>query len=464
MRAFSLVWTDVGILVRDTGRLWWRLLPQVLSVYLLGWLGAELALKVAAAVGGFSAWLALAVFAFGFLSQLVAAIVILRMAGRELGIADLIPDEEREADERDSSLTHLLAVTLLPFLGIYAAFGQVQEAASRLATEQLLRSGIIDSSNTILGVLNQAATTHRLRLGLVLVLIYLVRRTLDTLHERTGRRALGLLVALVESFFILVVIMGGVRVWEQLKLWLEDRAILAWLATVEQQAGRVLAVFRINLPKLLVNAARFFSDQVWPVFWEVLSQPIIWLAVAALVYGTRVLSVAELWRAGRPVGSRLPGIARLARRPAPAGEAGDAVASRRLGPPPAGLQRALVEVREAFFGDIDDKYLPTFHSIRLVLRAGAPFLGALVLVYAVQTASKNYLDRLVDLLVGGHLVDFWVVTGPAFDLFPRLVVEPLRICLLAVAFRRCLELFKARSGPLELESFPSPAGSPVASP
>ena len=33
------------------------------------------------------------------------------------------------ADDRDSSLTQLVAVTLLPFLGLYAAFGQVDEAA-----------------------------------------------------------------------------------------------------------------------------------------------------------------------------------------------------------------------------------------------------------------------------------------------------------------------------------------------
>ena len=40
------------------------------------------------------------------------------------------------------------------------------------------------------------------------------------------------------------------------------------------------------------------------------------------------------------------------------------------------------EVQEAFLGDIDDKYLPTFHSLRLVLRAGVVFLGSYVLVYS----------------------------------------------------------------------------------
>ena len=38
-----MIWADLRILVLDTGRVWWRTLPQLVSVYLLGWLGAELA-------------------------------------------------------------------------------------------------------------------------------------------------------------------------------------------------------------------------------------------------------------------------------------------------------------------------------------------------------------------------------------------------------------------------------------
>ena len=45
---------------------------------------------------------------------------------------------------------------------------------------------------------------------------------------------------------------------------------------------------------------------------------------------------------------------------------------------PRGSGRAAVELKEAFLGDIDDKYLPTFHSLRLVLRAGVVFLGSYV--------------------------------------------------------------------------------------
>ncbi|MET0693509.1 MAG: hypothetical protein ABWY56_06235 [Propionibacteriaceae bacterium] len=438
MPPLTRLWTDVRVLVADTGRVWWRLLPQILALYLLGWLGAQLALKLAAVVAEVNTWLGLAVFAFGFLSQLTAIVLILRLAGRELGIRDLIPADERAADDRDNSITSLLAVTLLPFLGLYAAFGEVQKSANRLANEQFSRNGIFGADTSILGVLDDAAANHKLRLLLILVAIYLARRLVDYLHERTGRWIFSPLVVLLETFFILVVIMGGIQVWQYAQLWLRDRVFVGWWDSFVDALSRFFSIFAIDLPQVLIRLSNVFTEQVWPAFWEVLSQPIIWLAVAALIYGSHVLSLAELWRRGQPLGRRLPVVSKFAKH-------SDKVAARRVGPPPVGVQRVLSEVREAFLGDIDDKYLPTFHSLRLVLRAGAIFLGAFVLVYAAQDIVRNYLERLSNLVFGGHQVDFWIVTGPWMSLLPDLVVEPLRLCLLAVAFRRCLELFRARA-------------------
>ena len=90
---------DLRILVVDTGRVWWRLLPQILAIYLLGWLGSELALRVAVILGDISPWLALILFAFNFVCVLVAAVLILNLAGRELGIRELLPPDERTVDD-----------------------------------------------------------------------------------------------------------------------------------------------------------------------------------------------------------------------------------------------------------------------------------------------------------------------------------------------------------------------------
>ena len=160
--------TDLRILVVDTGRVWWRLVPVIMAVYLLGWLGAELTLRLAVIAGDVSPWLTLILFAFHFVCILSATVVILNLAGRELGIRKLLPEDERMLDDRDASFSRLLAITLLPFLGLYAAFGQVTEAANRIVVHQLVRYGALSDQPTVLGLLNDLAI-RRLPVGVALL-------------------------------------------------------------------------------------------------------------------------------------------------------------------------------------------------------------------------------------------------------------------------------------------------------
>ena len=178
---------------------------------------------------------------------------MLQILGRELGVRDLIPETEAATDDRDTSLTRLVSITLLPFLGIYAAFGEVGESASQLANEQLFRNGVLSEGPSILGTLTNAATEHPWSLLAGLVTIYLIRRGVDLLHDRTGLRILGILVALIESFFLLVVIMGGVRVWQQAQIWISDRQFMAWLAAVKNAILDALSVISIRLPELVTQ-------------------------------------------------------------------------------------------------------------------------------------------------------------------------------------------------------------------
>ncbi len=439
-----MLWAELRTLAVGTARLWWRLLPQLLGIYLLGWLGAQLSLKLAAQLGDVSAWLALGIFSLHFLCQLVAIVVILQLCGRELRIRDTIPDAERVDDGRDTSLTRLLALTLLPFLALYAAFGQVSDAAIELSNEQLFRSGAFSNQDSVLGVLNVAATQYTGWLVLLLVGIYLIRRLLDAVHERTGIQVFGLLVALVESFFLLLVIMGGIRVWQQVRNWLADRAVAGWLDAVRNSVLDVLRTLWSGLPDIVVQTAEFVRDEIWPLFWEVLSQPIIWLAVAALVFGSNVTSLAELWRKGQPLASRLPGAAAIVRRAEKRSERVRHRGEPRLTNTPRGVRLVAGEARELLLGDVNDKYLPTIHSIRLVLRAGVIFLAAFVVLYTLIEVAANLLQTAVRLILGGHTVAFWFLYGPYLDLLYTVPFEPLRLCLLAVAFYRCLEIFRAK--------------------
>jgi len=445
-----VLWTELRVLIVDTGRVWWRLLPIIVGVYLLGWLGSELGLRVAVILGDISPWLTLIMFAFSFVCTLAAAIVILTLAGRELGIRQLLPEDEREIDDRDTSITRLLGITLLPFLGMYAAFGQVAKAAERLITQQWIRYGFLSNQQTVVGALYDMATKHLGWLIAMLVGIYVVRRLLDFLAERTGLRVLGIVVVLIEAFFLLLVVTGGIRVLQTFGVWLNDRAVMQWLAAIKNALADFFAIFKIDLPEILTRISAFITDTIWPVLVEVIAQPMLWLAVAALVFGSRVLSLAQLWRTGQPYAARIPGMTVFARY-------GEKRAFRRLEPPPKGVRLAAARIQEAFFGDIDDKYLPTLHALRLVLRAGPIFLGAYIFVYSLVIILQNYLERSIHWLVGGHESQFWVRWEPLSALIQDALIEPVRLCLLAVAFRRCLELFAQRSAasaPIEIEARP----------
>lgn len=445
-----MLWTELRVLIVDTGRVWWRLLPIIVGVYLLGWLGSELGLRVAVILGDISPWLTLIMFAFSFVCTLAAAIVILTLAGRELGIRQLLPEDEREIDDRDTSITRLLGITLLPFLGMYAAFGQVAKAAERLITQQWIRYGFLSNQQTVVGALYDMATKHLGWLIAMLVGIYVVRRLLDFLAERTGLRVLGIVVVLIEAFFLLLVVTGGIRVLQTFGVWLNDRAVMQWLAAIKNALADFFAIFKIDLPEILTRISAFITDTIWPVLVEVIAQPMLWLAVAALVFGSRVLSLAQLWRTGQPYAARIPGMTVFARY-------GEKRAFRRLGSPPKGVRLAAARIQEAFFGDIDDKYLPTLHALRLVLRAGPIFLGAYIFVYSLVIILQNYLERSIHWLVGGHESQFWVRWEPLSALIQDALIEPVRLCLLAVAFRRCLELFAQRSAasaPIEIEARP----------
>jgi hypothetical protein len=75
---------------------------------------------------------------------------------------------------------------------MYAAFGHVAEAANRLLTQQWIRYGFLSDQQTVLGALYDLATNHLAWLVALIVGIYVLRRLVDLVFERTGLRILGL--------------------------------------------------------------------------------------------------------------------------------------------------------------------------------------------------------------------------------------------------------------------------------
>lgn len=424
------LWRYLRVLSVDTVRMFVRLFPQLMTLQLLGWLGYGLTLRVGASISYDYPWHALAVFSTGFVFLLGAMVLQLRLVGAELGIRQLIP-EDAGGDDRDEGIGRLLALTLLPFLGIYAAFGFVADRAEQLLVSSLTQTGIL-ADRTLMSQLYPQTRDQILVVIAVVVGAYVIRRVLDLLHEATDRRVFGLLAAFVEAFFMLSLILSGSHLVSYVRDWLADRKLQEWIDTWVDGIAGVLSLVKVNLPEILRVIGGFLSDTGIPFLLQVIGQPLAWLAVAALIYGSHVLSVADLWRKGASPSDAARELARLE--------------SRRPGRTGSGRgRRAWLEFQEVFLGDIDDKYVPTFQSLRVVLHAGVLFLAAFVFLHWVTVRVGDAFSSTVNRLVGGHSVDFWYTWDLVIDLAKEIPFEPLRICLLAVALRECLLLFRARA-------------------
>ncbi|WP_432559368.1 hypothetical protein [Granulicoccus sp. GXG6511] len=428
--AVAEFWRYLRVLTVDTVRMFVRLFPQLVALQLLGWLGYGAALRIGASISYEHPWIALVVFSTGFVFVLGAIVLQLRLVGAELGIRRLLPDDA-PADDRDEGISRLLALTLLPFLGIYAAFGFVQERAQELMVSSLVQTGVLSGKT----LASQLAPQTAQQVGIVLAVVagaYVIRRILDLVHDATGWRVLGLLAAFVEAFFMLSLLLSGGHLLTYLKDWFFDRALSQWIDTWVDGLAAVLAVVEINLPAIIKVVGAFLGERVFPFLLDVIGQPLAWLAVAALIYGSHVLSLADLWRKG----TRTADAAReLARR--------KSTGPRRAGS--ATQRRAWLEFQEVFLGDIDDKYVPTFQSLRLVLHAGVLFLAAFAFLHLAITRMSDVFSSLMTRAMGGHTVDFWYTWDVLIDLSRDLPFEPLRVCLLAVALRECLLFFRSRA-------------------
>lgn len=432
MNELRIWWDHVWTMGRDAVALWWRVLPKAVGVTMVGFVLSQMCMVVAAYLTGKQPWIALFVVALGLVLTLAAMIICLQIMGRELGIRSEVPASM--SDDRDESLPRLVAITLLPFLGIYAAFEYIEEVASLLVANEIVINGLF--SGGIISNLAPETPEETRRIVIIVVGAYIVRRVVDLVHEKTNFRPLGLVAALIEAFFLLMVVFLGSRVASGWLWWLRGSRLAAWAAELMDGVRTTLGRVNELLPGIFDQAIALLQ-WLWPVFTHAFVQPIMWLAVAALVYGSHVLSFAEMWRKGEPLTAHLDEDRHLVL---------DKRGLRRARAGTTG-RRAVIEVQEALFGDLNDKYLPTFQSLRLVLRGGLLFLGAYVLVYSLATVvARAFKDTVLEIF-GGKVAQFWVAWDDLITGLTDPFGDTLRLALLAVAFRRVLTHFRTSADP-----------------
>lgn len=435
--ASSLIrlWDEFALLVVQTGRTLRQLWAPVLGLMLLGWSANELSVLLATEVSTTWPWLVIVVLALGMVLQLATILALLRLVAVHLGVPAMLSRASvgTEVDDaRDTSPLHLLTVTLLPFLGMYAAYGFVSHYASTLVKLSSYRKGL-DGFVALMDPLENPSV-----LGWTIGFLaagYLFGKLIDPWRERTRHPlVVGVLQILVEAMLALVALLVAFRIFDAVSLWLSERVYQAWL---DQAKGVVSAWFHgwfhIDLPAVLTATWSFLAGTLWPLLFSGLTRPLLWLAMAGLVFGSKVLSLADLWRLGAPAsGASTRRERMLARLHA------DTETAR-------GVRLIALRAQSHFFGGLDGKVIPAWQSLRLVLRAGWPFLGAFVVAFTLLDVAGDQLQQAVFRLIGGHAVDFWLRLLPFIDAIQLVVVMGVLWVLLTVAYTRALSIFAERT-------------------
>ena len=389
--------------------------PQAVGLVLLGWSANNLTVLLGTEVAARFPLAVIPVVALGAVLQLVAILALLRLAARHLGPGRPAAGPDAPTPTTGDRFTRLVAMTLLTFLVLYAGFGYLAEYARRVVLLSTYRKGYGD----LLGALNplRDPTVGAVMAGTVVV-GWLFGRLLERMADRLGHPVpVKFLAIAVEAVVGLTILLGVFRLFEWVQLWLSDRVLAAWW---DGFRGWAKGILHLDLPAFLVSLWTGFVEIVWPVLSTGVLRPLVWLAMAGLVFGARVLTLEDLWRPESPEAARPAGILRT-----------DTVAT-------SGLRTITLRLQDVLFGGLNERVVPAWQSFRLVLRAGWPFLGAYVLAFTLVDLAGQWLEHAVIWLIGGHEVSFWIKVDPFVDLVTTVAVSGFQWVLLAVAYDRAL--------------------------
>jgi hypothetical protein len=315
-------------------------------------------------------------------------------------------------------LGQALTVALLPFFAYYAAWGFLGDTVRQYSR---LAFGLDP-----LGEHGQVLDALDSRWLLVSVAIsWLVRKGAVAARDRTRREGWQWLVVLCETNWILIGLYVISRWKDQAWQWLVDRrgldallqSLLNALAPIADAAAAGMVPVEAQGPGWGAALTRLF-------FYALL--PVVWLVMAALVYGYDVREDEALRRYDR---------------------------LQRLGERYRSVPRFLRDFVEHFVAGYRKRYLPLANGVRLAFHSGTLLLVTLIVGYRLIDWGAAWLWYGAARLIGPYDLDTWQVLAqgvsllfgsPFRDSSTGLLIEPLRICFLAAVLESAFASWHSR--------------------
>lgn len=404
--------------------------PQLAAAYLLGLLGREAAISLAARLGHDNDVWASLIMPFAGLARLgsiVAMFLLLRPA-----FPELTPSRPRRQFD-------LFAGVIVPLVGIYLAWRMFAEdwlAFERRALPYRVDQAVATAAPTELHPDDlPVGTSTWVIIGAALV----ARLVLSLLKDRLPRWMLAVRVYVDFLWVFLVLTFSvnkGLTVLINPAGWVKERRIMVWLDGIRAGITGHFHLLQVGWDAVVSALGVAFGGAV---------MPLLWLAVAGIVYD--VSTQAEWSGAARRIAGSWTDTA-FARTAAKR-----ATLTNRWKALPGKVRDESQKEAEARIG----KLKPVADSARVIGHAGllglaVYVLGYLVLAwldmsgsyYRVQN-SPGYLFRGMAWLIGPHPIEFWNAVGDPLTLTSHLLIEPLRVCLVAMTFAYCIRHVRTAS-------------------
>ena len=394
--------SDWFAIPRLAGVLLWRHWPALLFWFFAQRIAYDLCMGLAIALAERSALLSYAAIALLIVTQLVATIGMFLSLRPSLALPDTSDAAGGGAGAARPWIT-ALAVALLPFFAFYAGWGLIEGIQRDFRTAYFV-SVSFENREDLADILRLHG------LWIALAVAWALRALARRLHARTGKPLWSVVATACEAYWVFVGVAAVAALYGVARAWWHSR--VAYVAVAQWWQAPTLG-------GLSLAPAKSVLDPLWDFVSTAagaMLMPLVWLAIAALIYGLDLRRQQRLDAAD----------ARLRH------------AARRYARLHAGWRILADRVTAGW----NSKGVPLVNGVRLVLRAGLPALLALCLGWQLLAWLDATLWLALVRWVGARSHAEWDILGqPLSVLFgnPRmvragLVTEVLRVVLLAATF------------------------------
>ena len=405
--------------------------PALLAWFLAGWLARYVLIELAALVG--SSWLlgGLLIMPLAILARLISFVAMFLVLRPSMPQLQRLAASPASAKARRTEFMNAVMVAILPFFAFYAAWGFLRDDMHQYSR------GAIDNFTAQHAFTDGASFTeidqlHFDALTISIIVLYFAGRwALGRFASRLPRwtALVGVYLEAIWVFMTVYLISG---VLASITTWFDTRQAMVWLDDMRGWLSEFAS------PLIWVwDAAAWAVGEVGGL----VLLPLAWLTIAGVIYGhalpaRRIAAPASLSAARQRYETVAPGWLR-----------------RRLGD--LGMQF----VR---------RFRPVWRAMLTIWHAGAIPMGVYILVYTIIAALQGWITWGLVAVIGPHdLQTFWMIIDALLAFVVMLVIEPVRVALVAAAYDHAVGSAEApvsETARMQMDAAAPPATTALATP